>query len=321
MAQVRYCRIALRLWLCCASVCLVNGNKDDRRDSASLATSSFGKATTFYHPALHKNKPTVTDDGAGEISESGTSAAAGRDSASASNSSGSNSNISTDFGASGKIQEKTNGEGGSSGVKDASSKRNTSSDGWGGGGGGGSSSGGGGGGGVGNVGRAIGPGVGGGGFGVGVSGGGGGGGEVVHRLKANNTTSLAGYLLLLFISVVIAGALFVMLLCFIHKWKENMGTARYPRVVYSMLRQSEDEPEDVLGEILINIGLADPEDARPLTPSSSETSESPQPSEQEMNISDFDGSKFTTIPLRADEAAKRLMAPAEAEESDEELLQ
>ncbi|KAK7086066.1 hypothetical protein SK128_014160 [Halocaridina rubra] len=98
------------------------------------------------------------------------------------------------------------------------------------------------------------------------------------------------------------------------------GMRRYPQVVYSMLRQSEDESEDVLGEILINIGLADPEDARPLTPSSSETSESPQPSEQEMNISDFDGTKFTTIPLRSDEVTKRLMDP-EPEESDEELLQ
>lgn len=134
-------------------------------------------------------------------------------------------------------------------------------------------------------------------------------------------TSLAGNLALLLISVIIAGALFVMVVCFIHKWRENMGTGRYPRVVYSMLRQSEDEPEDVLGEILINIGLAAPGDSRPLTPSSSSSSSrsSPAPAEP-MNINDLEGSKFTTIPLRSDEAAKRLMAP-EPEESDEELLQ
>ncbi|XP_045612890.2 uncharacterized protein [Procambarus clarkii] len=145
-------------------------------------------------------------------------------------------------------------------------------------------------------------------------------GRGVTAQELKSATSLAGNLLLLLISVVIAGSLFVMLLCFIHKWKENMGTARYPRVVYSMLRQSEDEPEDVLGEILINIGLAAPEDSRPLTPSSSETSDSPDPSDHEVNITDLDGSKFTTIPLRSDEAAKRLMAP-EPDESDEELLQ
>ncbi|KAG7164732.1 hypothetical protein Hamer_G005137 [Homarus americanus] len=87
-----------------------------------------------------------------------------------------------------------------------------------------------------------------------------------------------------------------------------------------MLRQSEDEPEDVLGEILINIGLAAPEDSRPLTPSSSETSDSPEASDHEVNINDLDGSKFTTIPLRSEEAAKRLMVQ-EPEESDEELLQ
>lgn len=48
-----------------------------------------------------------------------------------------------------------------------------------------------------------------------------------------------------------------------------------------MLRQSEDEPEDVLGEILINIGLAAPGDTRPLTPSSSTSSSrcSPAPAE------------------------------------------
>nr|XP_053647459.1 uncharacterized protein LOC128698982 [Cherax quadricarinatus] len=143
-------------------------------------------------------------------------------------------------------------------------------------------------------------------------------GATAQELKS--ATSLAGNLLLLLISVVIAGSLFVMLLCFIHKWKENMGTTRYPRVVYSMLRQSEDEPEDVLGEILINIGLAAPEDSRPLTPSSSETSDSPDVSDHEVNINDLDGSKFTTIPLRADEAAKRFMTP-EPDESDEELLQ
>lgn len=60
--------------------------------------------------------------------------------------------------------------------------------------------------------------------------------------------------------------------------------SQYPRVVYSMLRQSEDEPEDVLGEILINIGLAAPGDARPLTPSTSSTSSrcSPAPAEPEV---------------------------------------
>ncbi|XP_045134788.1 uncharacterized protein LOC123518156 isoform X2 [Portunus trituberculatus] len=98
--------------------------------------------------------------------------------------------------------------------------------------------------------------------------------------------------------------------------------SRYPRVVYSMLRQSEDEPEDVLGEILINIGLAAPGDTRPLTPSSSSSSSrcSPAPADPEMDINDLEGTKFTTIPLRSDEAAKRLMVP-EPEESDEELLQ
>ncbi|XP_063614617.1 uncharacterized protein LOC134787734 [Penaeus indicus] len=137
-----------------------------------------------------------------------------------------------------------------------------------------------------------------------------------------SSTSLVGNLLLLLISVVIAGSLFVMLLCFVHKWKENMGTARYPRVVYSMLRQSEEEPEDVLGEILINIGLATPEDTRPITPTtSSDTSETSQEmSDHEVDVNAFDGSRFTTIPLRSDEAARRLMAP-EGEESDEELLQ
>lgn len=35
--------------------------------------------------------------------------------------------------------------------------------------------------------------------------------------------SLAGTMLLLLISLVIAGSLFVMLLCFLHKWRENMG--------------------------------------------------------------------------------------------------
>ncbi|XP_042881078.1 uncharacterized protein LOC122258873 [Penaeus japonicus] len=162
------------------------------------------------------------------------------------------------------------------------------------------------------------------------SGGGGGGGGVSARGGApaaklqdiNSSTSLVGNLLLLLISVVIAGSLFVMLLCFVHKWRENMGTARYPRVVYSMLRQSEEEPEDVLGEILINIGLATPEDTRPITPTtSSETSEtSPEMSDHEVSVNSFDGSRFTTIPLRSDEAARRLMAP-ECEESDEELLQ
>ncbi|XP_063875726.1 uncharacterized protein LOC135108535 isoform X2 [Scylla paramamosain] len=140
--------------------------------------------------------------------------------------------------------------------------------------------------------------------------------------QLRSATSLAGTLVLLLISVVIAGALFVMVICFIHKWRENMGTGRYPRVVYSMLRQSEDEPEDVLGEILINIGLAAPGDTRPLTPSSSSSSSrcSPAPAEPEMDINDLEGTKFTTIPLRSDEAAKRLMVP-EPEESDEELLQ
>ncbi|XP_071543915.1 uncharacterized protein [Panulirus ornatus] len=143
------------------------------------------------------------------------------------------------------------------------------------------------------------------------------GGAAARELES--ATSLVGNLLLLLISVVIAGSLFVMLLCFVHKWRENMSTSRYPRVVYSMLRQSEDEPEDVLGEILINIGLAAPEDARPLTPSSSETSESPQPSEHEVDINNLDGSKFTTIPLKSDEVAKRLMAP-EPDESDEVVM-
>ncbi|XP_045134787.1 uncharacterized protein LOC123518156 isoform X1 [Portunus trituberculatus] len=140
--------------------------------------------------------------------------------------------------------------------------------------------------------------------------------------QLRSATSLAGTLALLLISVVIAGALFVMVICFIHKWRENMGTGRYPRVVYSMLRQSEDEPEDVLGEILINIGLAAPGDTRPLTPSSSSSSSrcSPAPADPEMDINDLEGTKFTTIPLRSDEAAKRLMVP-EPEESDEELLQ
>lgn len=39
-----------------------------------------------------------------------------------------------------------------------------------------------------------------------------------------SATSLAGNLALLLISVIIAGALFVMVVCFIHKWRENMGT-------------------------------------------------------------------------------------------------
>ena len=42
--------------------------------------------------------------------------------------------------------------------------------------------------------------------------------------QLRSATSLAGTLVLLLISVVIAGALFVMVICFIHKWKENMGT-------------------------------------------------------------------------------------------------
>lgn len=42
--------------------------------------------------------------------------------------------------------------------------------------------------------------------------------------QLRSATSLAGNLALLLISVVIAGALFVMVVCFIHKWKENMGT-------------------------------------------------------------------------------------------------
>lgn len=66
------------------------------------------------------------------------------------------------------------------------------------------------------------------------SGGGGGGGGVVSARGGapaaklqdiNSSTSLVGNLLLLLISVVIAGSLFVMLLCFVHKWRENMGTA------------------------------------------------------------------------------------------------
>ncbi|KAG0720625.1 hypothetical protein GWK47_048167 [Chionoecetes opilio] len=138
--------------------------------------------------------------------------------------------------------------------------------------------------------------------------------------QLRSATSLAGTLVLLLISVVIAGALFVMVICFIHKWKENMGTGRYPRVVYSMLRQSEDEPEDVLGEILINIGLAAPGDARPLTPSSSSSSSrcSPPPLDPQIEVSDVivEAGKFTTIPLRSDAATNRLMAP-DPEESDE----
>ncbi|MPC40912.1 hypothetical protein E2C01_034486 [Portunus trituberculatus] len=42
--------------------------------------------------------------------------------------------------------------------------------------------------------------------------------------QLRSATSLAGTLALLLISVVIAGALFVMVICFIHKWRENMGT-------------------------------------------------------------------------------------------------
>lgn len=42
--------------------------------------------------------------------------------------------------------------------------------------------------------------------------------------QLKSATSLAGNLALLLISVVIAGALFIMVVCFIHKWKENMGT-------------------------------------------------------------------------------------------------
>ena len=64
----------------------------------------------------------------------------------------------------------------------------------------------------------------------------------------------------------------------------SIPNSRYPRVVYSMLRQSEDEPEDVLGEILINIGLAAPGDARPLTPSSSSSSSRCSPAHAEPEV-------------------------------------
>ncbi|KAK3856889.1 hypothetical protein Pcinc_036838 [Petrolisthes cinctipes] len=129
--------------------------------------------------------------------------------------------------------------------------------------------------------------------------------------------SLAGTLLLLLISLVIAGSLFVMLLCFLHKWRENMGPGRYPRVVYSMLRQSEEEPEDVLGEILINIGLADPVDfTQPPTPSSTSSTPSPQHSDHQLDLG-IDVPCFTTVPLRTDEAAISLLHPG-PEESDED---
>ncbi|KAK4306628.1 hypothetical protein Pmani_021578 [Petrolisthes manimaculis] len=131
--------------------------------------------------------------------------------------------------------------------------------------------------------------------------------------------SLAGTYLLLLITFVITGSLFVMTICFLHKWRENMGPGKYPRVVYSMLRQSEEEPEDVLGEILINIGLADPADfPQPPTPSSTSSTPSPQHSDQlDLGI---DVPCFTTVPLRTDEAAISLVHTG-PEESDEELLQ
>ena len=44
----------------------------------------------------------------------------------------------------------------------------------------------------------------------------------------------------------------------------------YPKVTYSLLRQGENEPEDPLAEILVDIGLALPEDLRPLSDTESE---------------------------------------------------
>ncbi|XP_076032669.1 uncharacterized protein LOC143020296 isoform X2 [Oratosquilla oratoria] len=159
----------------------------------------------------------------------------------------------------------------------------------------------------------------------------------IVRRTSGVISTVIGNLLLCFIFTIIAGSLFAMSVYFFHRWRENMGSGRYPQVVYSMLRQSEDEPEDVLGEILINIGLAGPEDRS----RSSESSSSSEPSDHELLVfsnpanrtkskqtscwqvdaSELDGDNFTSIPLKRDEDCCSALVTNTAEESDEELLQ
>ncbi|CAL4121164.1 unnamed protein product [Meganyctiphanes norvegica] len=132
--------------------------------------------------------------------------------------------------------------------------------------------------------------------------------------------SYLGTMLLLLITMVVSISLVVMFACFIAKWRDNMSTSRYPSVMYSMLRQGEDEPEDVLGEILINIGLAGPAEEQPTSESEEDSNHD---DDQEVDVCNLDGSNFTTIPLQSGEETERshLLAPQTQEESDEELLQ
>ena len=51
-----------------------------------------------------------------------------------------------------------------------------------------------------------------------------------------------------------------------------------------MLRQSEEEPEDPMGEILISVGLASREDIYP-SPHSSDTSRSPSAEPNDCEVS------------------------------------
>ncbi|KAK7081913.1 hypothetical protein SK128_021176, partial [Halocaridina rubra] len=217
MAQVRYPRIALRLWLCYFCFCEVyarTGNSSERvttyfPNSSSISNSKKSSTPLYTTTHIkHLPKPSTTHDivdeksnGGSEVSASAkTSGGISDNSSGSSGSSSSNTGIHISSNTSGATESKGGGEGGGSVKEASSSKRNTSSDGWRGGGGA-----------------------------LGLNGVLGGVGEH-HPLRASapsaaSATSLVGNLLLLLISVIIAGALFVMLLCFIHKWKENMGTA------------------------------------------------------------------------------------------------
>jgi len=134
--------------------------------------------------------------------------------------------------------------------------------------------------------------------------------------------SVLGTMLLMLITMVVSISLIAMLIFFIFKWRDNITNGpRYPSVSYSMLRQGEDEPEDVMGEILLSIGLATHEEVNGT--SESEEGESNH-DDQEVDMCNLDGSNFTTIPLQSGEETERthlLAPPRNQEESDEELLQ
>ncbi|KAL7639587.1 UNVERIFIED_CONTAM: hypothetical protein RMT77_010088 [Armadillidium vulgare] len=152
-------------------------------------------------------------------------------------------------------------------------------------------------------------------------------GKTIKRESKTKGPSIIGSIFLYIIMVVVLSVIFIMLVCFMHKWRENMAVnTNFPKVEYSMLRQGEDEPEDPLGEILINIGLAAPEDIRSHSESELEENENINISSCDPTLSHIPLEKtlslrsFTNVPLQNDEIL-HLIPNAKSEESDEEMLQ